>query len=197
MKRVLSVVIYCSLTAAICTAQSVMYFPQVAEGIQSGGIQWGTIIAITNPAPPGSGNSTGTLNFMKDDGTPWTINWRQYGGQGSLGSTNSFVIQFQLAAGQTAAQIWTPPLRARRRRSLEAGRSKSDHPQQTAQSSVYRVKEPGSLQLQSCGAEGRNSNRFIIPFGKGDNTFPERRFDQLTAQPVSLGRNEPSCRSCL
>ena len=108
MKRIFPVLFCISATAAICQAQStqsIVYFPQIAEGVQSDGTRWGAIIAITNPAAPGAGNSAGTLTFLKDDGTPWVINWQQYGGQGSLDSTNSFSIHFQLAAGQTTVFI--------------------------------------------------------------------------------------------
>jgi hypothetical protein len=103
MKRILSVLFCISATAAICQAQLLLYFPQIADGIQSDGSRWGTIIVVTNPAPLGAGNSAGTLNFIKDDGTPLIISWQNYGGQGSDITPNSPSpsIHFQLAAGQT------------------------------------------------------------------------------------------------
>jgi len=106
MKRLLSVLFCIFATTAIAQAQNIVYFPQVADGTQSDGSRWGTIIVVTNPAPLGAGNSAGTLNFIKDDGTPLIIKWQNYGGRGSdLTNSPSPSIHFELAAGQTTVFI--------------------------------------------------------------------------------------------
>ena len=92
MTRILSVLFCILATMAVCAAQSVVYFPQIAEGVQSGGIQWGMVIAITNLGEP---VTSGTLTLVKDDGTPFFVNLTQYGAQSGSGSQSSF--PFQLA----------------------------------------------------------------------------------------------------
>jgi hypothetical protein len=101
MKRILSVVVCSLVTAAICTAQSTtLYFPQIAEGVQTNGIQWGMIIAVTNPDTVVQGF---LLSVMKDNGTPWTINWQQNGCFQEEGNQPSIVCD--LGPGHTALLI--------------------------------------------------------------------------------------------
>src|SRR5437868_5392038 len=127
MKRLLSVLFCIFATTAIAQAQFTVYFPQVADGNQSDGTRWGTIIVVTNPAPLGAGNSAGTLNFMKDDGTPLIISWQNYGGQGSDITPNSPSpsIHFQLAAGQTTVFLSAGEL-GQSTTSLQTGFAKLD-----------------------------------------------------------------------
>jgi hypothetical protein len=102
MKRVLSVVFYIFATMGICTGQSTLYFPQIAEGVQSDGIDWGMIIAITNS---GGMNANVTLTLLKEDGTPFPpINLKQYGAGGPQ-NLNQSSITFQLTVGQTTVFI--------------------------------------------------------------------------------------------
>jgi len=98
MKRIVCVLFCILATTTICAAQSALYFPQVAEGAQGGGFVWGTIIAITNAAAPGSPAASGTLTLTKDNGTPWSLPLTDLMG-GPLGTASSF--SFQLAGGQT------------------------------------------------------------------------------------------------
>jgi hypothetical protein len=100
MKRILSVVVCGLVTAAICTAQSTLYFPQIAEGVQANGIQWGMIIAVTNPDTV---VQAFTFGVMKDDGTPWTINWQQNGCLQEEGNQPSILCD--LGPGHTALLI--------------------------------------------------------------------------------------------
>jgi hypothetical protein len=100
MKRKLSVLFFIVTTAAICSAQSTLYFPQVAEGVQADGTQWGMIVAVTNPATQ---VTTFTLGVMKDDGTPWIINWQQNGCAQENGNQSSIVCD--LGPGHTALLI--------------------------------------------------------------------------------------------
>jgi len=98
MNRIVAVV-FCILAAAtVCAAQSVLYFPQVADGNQSGGFVWGTIFVITNPAALGTAAASGTLTLTKDDGTPWPKTLVDVNGT-SVGFASTF--SFQLAGGQT------------------------------------------------------------------------------------------------
>src|SRR5438105_2866497 len=104
MKRILSVLFWVLATAAICQPQSIQYFPQIAEGVQPGGIQWGMLIAITNPSTT---FASGTLALMKDDGTPFPIRFGQGGGQSGFENPNQPSITFQLPPGQTT--VFTSP----------------------------------------------------------------------------------------
>jgi hypothetical protein len=100
MKRILSVVFCCLVTAATCTAQSTLYFPQIAEGVQTDGTQWGMIIAVTNPTTTVTAFE---LDVMKDDGTPWTISWQQDGCFQESGNQSSIICD--LGPGHTALFI--------------------------------------------------------------------------------------------
>jgi hypothetical protein len=95
MKRVLWILFCILATTTICTAQSVLYFPQIAEGVQAGGFGWGIVIAITNPAAPGTAVASGALALTKDDGTPFTMTLKN-GNSSITGDT----FPFQLGGGQ-------------------------------------------------------------------------------------------------
>lgn len=104
MKRVLWVLFCIFAITTICTAQSVLYFPQIVEG-QAGGFVWGSGIILTNTAAPGTAVASGTLTLTKDDGTPWSLPLTDLQGN-SLGSGS---VSFQLAGGQ-ATLFLTPAL---------------------------------------------------------------------------------------
>ena len=95
MKRVLWVLFCIFAITTICTAQSVLYFPQIVEG-QGGGFVWGSGIILTNTAAPGTAVASGTLTLTKDDGTAWSLPLTDLQGN-SLGSGS---VSFQLAGGQ-------------------------------------------------------------------------------------------------
>jgi len=80
--------------AGICSAQSVLYLPQFADGTQDGAVAWATSISVTNPAPLGTPAASGTITFTQDDGTPVDVTLVDYFGV-PTGNT------FQLAGGQT------------------------------------------------------------------------------------------------
>jgi len=70
--------IVCSLvcalfTAAIGSAQTVLYVPQFVDGVQAGGSGWVTAIAVTNPAFYGTSMATGTITVTDTSGTPMNI----------------------------------------------------------------------------------------------------------------------------
>lgn len=106
--RILFVLLCILAMTAICSAQNVLYFPQTADGIQSDGISWGMMIAITNPAAPGTPAANGTLITRRDNGMegppPGGRGWIVYGHitPPFLGGTE---IPFQLAGGQTIVFI--------------------------------------------------------------------------------------------
>src|SRR5213592_2779952 len=72
MKHVLWVLFCIFCITTICTAQSVLYFPQIVDG-QAGGFVWGSGIILTNTAAPGTAVAIGTLTLTKDDGTAWSL----------------------------------------------------------------------------------------------------------------------------
>src|SRR2546427_9245082 len=91
--------VFCILIATIiCSAQSVMYIPQVVDGL-GGGTVWGTVIVITNPALLGTAAvASGTITFTQDNGTPWSLAFTDEQNQ-PVGSGGT--IPFQIAAGET------------------------------------------------------------------------------------------------
>ena len=54
MKRVFLILFGILTASGICSAQTIFYFPQIADGQQGGGIVWSTFIVITNPAATGT-----------------------------------------------------------------------------------------------------------------------------------------------
>jgi hypothetical protein len=51
MKRFTLVVFWVITAAVLASAQTSGYFPQIADGVQGGGITWKMTIYVTNPAP--------------------------------------------------------------------------------------------------------------------------------------------------
>ena len=79
------------------STQTILYFPQIADGMQAGGgIAWTTSIVITNPASAGTAN--GTITFTRDNGTAFNVPFTDQQGR-PVGSGNT--ISFQLSGGQT------------------------------------------------------------------------------------------------
>ena len=151
MKRILSVFFCIFAITAIAQAQNTVYFPQVADGTQSDGTRWGTIIVVTNPAPMGAGNSAGTFNFMKDDGTPLVIRWQNWGGQGSdIGPSPSPSIQFQLAAGQTTVFLSAGEL-GQSTTSLQTGFAKLDSNTPFSATVIFSEFGPGGGRIAQAG----------------------------------------------
>src|SRR5262245_4411922 len=99
MKKIVWSLLGILSAAVVCSAQNTtLYFPQIADGAQGGGIVWVTGLGITNPAPPGSPAVNVTIAFTQDSGGP--LNTTLVNDQGVLiGSGSSF--NFQIAGGQS------------------------------------------------------------------------------------------------
>ena len=97
MKLFFSTVFWILTITAISSAQTTLYYPQIANGQQGGGISWVTWILITNS---GTSPTSGSILFTQDNGTPFNISFfdadtgNQPGGSGNI-------ILFQLEVGQT------------------------------------------------------------------------------------------------
>ncbi len=98
MKRILWALIWVLATSVFCSAQTILYFPQIADGFQADGIAWFTAIGITNTAAPSTASASGTIVLTQDNGTPFNVRFNDEQGQ-PVGSGNTF--PFQLAGGQT------------------------------------------------------------------------------------------------
>jgi len=97
MKRIPLILTWILAAAALSSAQTTFYFPQIADGQQSGG-GWQTVIAITNAAAAGTQAASGTVSFTQDNGTAFNIAFVDDHNQ-PVGSGNT--IPFQVAGGQT------------------------------------------------------------------------------------------------
>ena len=81
-----------------CSGQSTLYFPQIADGAQGGGINWISCLGLTNTASPGAPAATGSITFTQDNGSPWSLALIDETSQPvGTGST----ISFQLAGAET------------------------------------------------------------------------------------------------
>src|SRR5215467_3637196 len=72
MRNVLLGVPLVLFIVGVCSAQSVLYFPQFVDG-PLGSDVWATAIAITNPAALGTPPATGTITLTQDNGTPLNV----------------------------------------------------------------------------------------------------------------------------
>jgi hypothetical protein len=93
MKNVILSLPLVLFVVGVCSAQSVLYFPQFVDG-PLGGDFWATAIAITNPAALGTAAATGTITLTQDNGTPLNV---QFFDENHAPISNTF----QLAGGQT------------------------------------------------------------------------------------------------
>jgi hypothetical protein len=102
MKRILFSLVAILAISIVCSAQNTVYFPQVADGFQQGGIAWITAIVLTNTAAPGTAAASGAITFTQDNGTPWTLSYNDgMGGPYSSGTS----IPFQIAGGQSRLYV--------------------------------------------------------------------------------------------
>jgi hypothetical protein len=104
MKRIFWTAFWILLATTLCSAQTTLYFPQIADG-QQGGFGWVTAVAITNAAAPGTSLATGTLSFTKDDGTAFNITLVDV--QGAPVAVSGGSVPFQIAGGQTKLYLST------------------------------------------------------------------------------------------
>ena len=97
MRKIILSFVFVIVCATVCSAQSLLYFPQIADGIQ-GSTQWTSALAVTDTAAPGAATANGTITFTQDNGTP--LNVALFDERNSfVGSGNSF--SFQITGGQT------------------------------------------------------------------------------------------------
>jgi hypothetical protein len=93
IRNILWSLVFVFSAAGICSAQTILYFPQFVDGSQ-GAIYWGTIIEITNPTNPGSAPAFGSISLRTDSGSIMDITFTDETGQPTDNT-------FQLAGGQT------------------------------------------------------------------------------------------------
>jgi hypothetical protein len=93
MKRIVWSLVLVVLAASLCSAQSVLYFPQFLDGSPGQGF-WGSAISVSNPAAAGTAPASGTITVTKFDGTPLNMTFVD----DNMVPTPS---TFQLAGGQT------------------------------------------------------------------------------------------------
>jgi hypothetical protein len=84
--------------SGICSAQSTLYFPQIADGIQGNDLGWATAIALTNTAAIGTATASGTITFTQDNGTPLNLLLVDEQ-ERPLANGNS--VSFEISGGQT------------------------------------------------------------------------------------------------
>jgi hypothetical protein len=105
LTKIFSAIVAILVSAVICSAQSVLYFPQFVDGGSLGSGFWGSIIAVSNPAAVGSAAVNGTVTLTKPDGT--TLNLQFYDENGApipntfaLGGGQTKLFQSPILAGQ-------------------------------------------------------------------------------------------------
>ena len=104
MRRALLVTFFLFAGALTATAQTTFYFPQIADGVQGGGISWKTTIFLTNPAAAGSGAVSGSVVFTNANGLPLQISFVNESNQ-PVSSGNT--VPFQIAGLQTRKFVST------------------------------------------------------------------------------------------
>jgi hypothetical protein len=86
--------------AVVGSAQSVLYFPQIADGVVGpqapGGGQWLTAIVLTNTS---TASATGSITFTQDNGTAFNVPFVDLISGAPVNSGNT--LNFQLGPGQT------------------------------------------------------------------------------------------------
>jgi hypothetical protein len=103
MKR-FSLTVFWVLTATVLSfAQTTAYFPQIADGVQGGGITWRTTIFVTNPAPAGASPAAVTITFTASSGAPFQISFLD--SAGTPAGTGS--LSFTISGGQTQKFVST------------------------------------------------------------------------------------------
>ena len=104
MRNALFAALFTLAGALTASAQNrIIYFPQIADGVQGGGFFWKTTIYITNPAPAGSAPVSGSISIVAPNGAPLPIAFVNESGQPAGGST----VPFQIAGTQTRKFIST------------------------------------------------------------------------------------------
>jgi hypothetical protein len=101
MKRLASILFWFFTATAICSAET-LYYPQIVNGQQGGGVSWVTWIFINNPSPV---TATGSMQFIQDNGTPFNISFINVdtGQPVTIGN----ILPFDDGAGQTHVYLST------------------------------------------------------------------------------------------
>ena len=101
MKRLASILFWIFTATAICSAQT-LYYPQIANGQQGGGVSWVTWIFVNNA---NATTATGSMKFTQDNGTPFNISFidAATGKPATLGN----ILPFDVGAGQTHVYLST------------------------------------------------------------------------------------------
>jgi len=103
MKRIPLVVFWILTAAILASAQTTGYFPQIADGVQGGGITWKTTIYVTNPAPSGTSAAAVSITFTASTGAPFNISFVD--STGAPAGTGS--LSFTISGGQTQKFVST------------------------------------------------------------------------------------------
>jgi hypothetical protein len=67
VKNIVWSIVFVLFAAGMCSAQSVLYLPQFADGTQDGVVAWATVVLVTNPAPLGTPAASGTITFTQNE----------------------------------------------------------------------------------------------------------------------------------
>jgi hypothetical protein len=95
MRNIILSLVLLLFATGVCSAQTVLYFPQFVDGVQlAAGVGWISVIAVTNTAALGTPAASGTVTLTNDNGTPLNLALTDENGQ-PAGNT------FQLAGGQS------------------------------------------------------------------------------------------------
>jgi hypothetical protein len=103
MKRIFFAVLWVFAATMVCSAQSTIYFPHIANGVLGSTI-WKTTILVTNPAS--AGTASGTITFNQDNpnaglaGSPFNISFTDEAGTPTTGT-----ITFSIGPGQTKKYV--------------------------------------------------------------------------------------------
>jgi hypothetical protein len=97
MKRFSLVLFWILTVTVLASAQTTGYFPQIADGVQGGGITWKTTIYVTNPAPSGTSPASVNITFTASTGAPFNISFVD--STGAPAGTGS--LSFTISGGQT------------------------------------------------------------------------------------------------
>jgi hypothetical protein len=103
MKRFTLVLFWILTVVAFSSAQTTGYFPQIADGVQGGGITWKTTIYVSNPAPTGTSPAGVNIVFTASSGAPFQISFVD--STGAPAGTGS--LSFTISGGQTQKFVST------------------------------------------------------------------------------------------
>jgi len=103
MKRLGLTLLWVLAASVICSAQTLLYYPQIANGQQGGGtvVTW---LFVTNPNP--TELATGSIRFTQDNGTPFNIAFIDVD-TGQLATTGNTIAFRDLRPGESRVYLAT------------------------------------------------------------------------------------------